>query len=241
MADLSTYYRALDLEPDASMDQVKTAWRDLAQVWHPDRFPNNERLQAKAEEQLKQINEAYRRILKGAAAGSSPRSNPRYEPEVHDAGSTAVSHAEILADGVQAWNLWRKKYMDIAPRLVGARLARRSLEGADLREADLARANFEGADLYKANGSRARFCGARFQDAVLHRAIALEADFAQADFTNADLTAADLRGSTFARARFDGAKLLGTRLDGADLSQALGLSESQRQSALIDSATKWPR
>ena len=51
MADLSAYYRALDLEPGVSMDQVKVAWRDLAQVWHPDRFPNNERLKAKAEEQ----------------------------------------------------------------------------------------------------------------------------------------------------------------------------------------------
>jgi hypothetical protein len=241
MSDLSAYYRVLDLEPGASVDQVKTAWRDLAQVWHPDRFANNERLKAKAEEQLKQINEAYSRIARGGSDAASPRPEARYQPETHTSGPAELSHVEILADGVPAWNLWRKKYMDVVPRLVGARLARRSLEGVDLREADVTRANFEGTDLYKANGSQASFRGARFQGAVLHRAIALESDFAGADFTSADLTAADLRGSTFARARFDGANLLGTRFEGADLSQAMGLTETQRRAALTDSMTKWPR
>ena len=106
MADLSTYYRALDLEPGASIDQVKVAWRDLAQVWHPDRFANNERLKAKAEEQLKQINEAYRCIAQGEPAGNPTRSESRYQPETHSSGSTEVSHADILAEGVPTWNLW---------------------------------------------------------------------------------------------------------------------------------------
>lgn len=241
MADLSAYYRALDLEPGASIDQVKVAWRDLAQVWHPDRFANSERLKAKAEEQLKQINEAYNRITQVGAANSPSHPASRYQPETHSSGSTEFSHADILAEGVPTWNLWRKKYMDVAPRLVGVRLAGRALEGVDLREADVDRANLEGADLYKANGSHASFRDARLNGAVLHRAIALEADFSGVDFTAADLTAADLRGCLFGRARFDGANLLGTRLEGADLSQAIGLTDVQRLSALLDSTTKWPR
>src|SRR5690606_7653695 len=84
----------------------------------------------------------------------------------------------------------------------GAWLARRSLEGVDLREADLARANLEGADLYKLNGSRANFRNARLKGAVLHRAIALEANFSGADFTAADLSSAALRGSIFLRRRY---------------------------------------
>ncbi|HET9708685.1 MAG TPA: J domain-containing protein, partial [Gemmatimonadales bacterium] len=34
-------------------------YRDLAQVWHPDRFPDNNRLQEKAQQNLQRINEAY--------------------------------------------------------------------------------------------------------------------------------------------------------------------------------------
>ncbi len=52
------YYKVLEIEVGASQDDVKQAYRDLAQVWHPDRFPNDERLRKKAEEKLKQINAA---------------------------------------------------------------------------------------------------------------------------------------------------------------------------------------
>ncbi len=52
-------FRILELEPDASLDQVKKAWRQLAKVWHPDLFPNNSELQHKAQEKLKAINNAY--------------------------------------------------------------------------------------------------------------------------------------------------------------------------------------
>lgn len=240
MADLSAYYRVLDLQPGASRAEIKTAWRDLAQVWHPDRFTGNERLQKKAEETLKEINEAYRRLAKSQGSGDARRAESRYRPETHQAATAEPTHESILAEGVAVWNLWRKKYMDIAPRLTGVRLARRSLEGVDLREADLARANFEGADLYKLNGSGANFQDARLKGAVLHRAIALEADFAGADFTGADLSSADLRGSTFRGARFDGTNLLGARLHGADLSGALGLTDAQLSSALFDSDAKLP-
>lgn len=240
MADLSAYYRVLDLRPGASLAEIKTAWRDLAQVWHPDRFTGNERLQKKAEETLKEINEAYHRLTKSQGSDDARQPKARYQPETHQTATGDPTHQSILEEGVAAWNLWRKKYMDVAPRLAGAWLARRSLEGVDLREADLARVNFEGADLYKLNGSQANFRDARLKGAVLHRAIALEADFTGADFTGADLSSADLRGSIFTRARFDGAHLLGARFDGADLSEALGLSNAQLLSALHDAATKLP-
>jgi len=52
----------LELEPGASEEEVNQAYRDLANVWHPDRFANNPRLQKKAEERLKEINAAYEYI-----------------------------------------------------------------------------------------------------------------------------------------------------------------------------------
>jgi len=57
--DSTQAYRLLGLAPGASLDEVKTAYRDLAQVWHPDRFPDNDRLREKAQLNLQRINEAY--------------------------------------------------------------------------------------------------------------------------------------------------------------------------------------
>lgn len=57
--DTTQAYRVLGLVPGATMDEVKTAYRDLAQVWHPDRFPDNNRLRDKAQLTLQRINEAY--------------------------------------------------------------------------------------------------------------------------------------------------------------------------------------
>jgi DnaJ-class molecular chaperone len=53
------HYKVLEIEPGASQDDIKQAYKDLAKVWHPDRFADSPRLQHKAEEKLKQINTAY--------------------------------------------------------------------------------------------------------------------------------------------------------------------------------------
>jgi hypothetical protein len=57
--DPTQAYRVLGLHPGATLDEVKTAFRDLAQVWHPDRFPENDRLREKAMQNQMLINEAY--------------------------------------------------------------------------------------------------------------------------------------------------------------------------------------
>jgi hypothetical protein len=57
--DFNRAYKVLGLYPGASRDEVKRAYRDMAQVWHPDRFEHNERLAQKAQKNLKRINEAF--------------------------------------------------------------------------------------------------------------------------------------------------------------------------------------
>lgn len=61
----------LGLSPGASAQEIKAAYRDLAKVWHPDRFTHEPRLQQKAQEQLKAINDAYQQLLTGRY--SAPR------------------------------------------------------------------------------------------------------------------------------------------------------------------------
>jgi len=71
MDDIRDCFRILDLEPGASFEDVKRSYRELVRVWHPDRFRSDPKLQAKAEEKLKQINLAYERLCKEAAAEGS--------------------------------------------------------------------------------------------------------------------------------------------------------------------------
>lgn len=60
--DTTQAYGVLGLAPGATPDEVKTAYRDLVKVWHPDRFSDNERLREKAQRQLQLYNEAYERL-----------------------------------------------------------------------------------------------------------------------------------------------------------------------------------
>ena len=41
------------------LQEVKLSYKDLVQVWHPDRFTHSPRLQEKAANKLQQLNEAY--------------------------------------------------------------------------------------------------------------------------------------------------------------------------------------
>jgi DnaJ-domain-containing protein 1 len=59
---ISRSIEILGLKPGASQEEVTQAYRDLANVWHPDRFVGNPRLQKKAEEKIKEINAAYESI-----------------------------------------------------------------------------------------------------------------------------------------------------------------------------------
>ncbi len=54
------YYTVLDLSPDATAEQIKTAYRILVQLHHPDRLQQaNDGVRQYAEDKLKRINEAY--------------------------------------------------------------------------------------------------------------------------------------------------------------------------------------
>ena len=61
-------YSVLGVKPDASDEEIKRAYRDLARKYHPDNYQNNP-LADLAEEKMKEINEAYDAITKMRASG----------------------------------------------------------------------------------------------------------------------------------------------------------------------------
>jgi TonB family protein len=64
VTDYDSDCRILEIEPGASLEQIRQAYHDQTKVWHPDRFADDTRLQKKAEEKLTQINLAYRRLCR---------------------------------------------------------------------------------------------------------------------------------------------------------------------------------
>lgn len=79
MAVQNEDYQELGLEPGATPAEVKQAYRDMANIWHPDRFAHDPRLQDKAQEKMKAINDAYNRL-------STLTPNPAPQPLTPSAG-----------------------------------------------------------------------------------------------------------------------------------------------------------
>lgn len=62
-------YSVLGIDTNASDEEVKRAYRELARKYHPDNYQNNP-LADLAEEKMKEVNEAYDAIGKMRATGS---------------------------------------------------------------------------------------------------------------------------------------------------------------------------
>lgn len=89
MPDRYHYLSLLGLKRGAQKADIKQAYYDLVKVWHPDRFTHDPALAAKAQEKLKEINEAYEILMRLPEDAPRPAPGPRrtrshafYEPVV---------------------------------------------------------------------------------------------------------------------------------------------------------------
>ena len=90
--DIQRYFEILELDSKVSSDEAKQAYRDLVNVWHPDRFPGNPRLKQKAEEKLKEINEAYERVLSFLSSeGESEKTTSEFYSNRETSGETSAA------------------------------------------------------------------------------------------------------------------------------------------------------
>ena len=88
-------YQVLGVKPDASDEEIKRAYRELARKYHPDNYQNNP-LADLAEEKMKEVNEAYDAINKmrsgggGYQSSGSSYSGGGYQYQNQSAGGTAA-------------------------------------------------------------------------------------------------------------------------------------------------------
>ena len=134
-------------------------------------------------------------------------------------------HLDILKQGVETWNQWRREHGDIRPNLGLADLSGTTLSGAnlskaDLREANLNWANLGLADLNGANLGLADLSGTNLNAANLSNADLREANLREAKLVQANLYEADLSGANLSRADLREINLSRNNLSKADLREA---------------------
>jgi uncharacterized protein YjbI with pentapeptide repeats len=127
------------------------------------------------------------------------------------------AHFNILKQGVESWNQWRKKYADIRPDLVGVHFGAPHFSKPHLIRADLSNVNLSGAnlmrvDLREANLSRADLSHVNFVRADLSYANLSHADLSRADLKRANLTEANLSNASLSEADMGGTLLVETNL-----------------------------
>lgn len=97
--------RILGLGDDASREDIRTAYRESAQILHPDRFANNKKLQERATEQFKNLQEAYELLMgkrsRSDAGGSSGSAARRSGAGLDEAREIEARLAGIAAARVQ--------------------------------------------------------------------------------------------------------------------------------------------
>lgn len=157
-------------------------------------------------------------------------------------------HLDILKQGVEVWNGWRKEHHDIVPDLSGAildeanlnhvrfsfsRLSEASFRNAQLRcayfvRSDLSYVNFSSATLNEAHLDRAKLNRANLSGARLRYAKICQADLSDADLSGTDLSFANLDRTSFSNTNlyetdFSFARLRFAEFFNVDLSSAKGL------------------
>jgi len=105
MPELNRCYEILGLKVGALPAEVKQAYRELAKLWHPDRFSDPQQ-KLRAEEEIKQINQAYQSLkshqpdlLTSPASGATPEA---VTPEHSAAPATSAPSTRVYASGASA-------------------------------------------------------------------------------------------------------------------------------------------
>src|SRR5438876_54184 len=99
-AQIKEFYRELDLELGADLASVRQSYRQLVKVWHPDRFGNDHKLQAVANDKLKKINSAYESLVAFLENGGRAQFSPPPKAEETSKAPKTPAASEIYRVGL---------------------------------------------------------------------------------------------------------------------------------------------
>ena len=116
----------LGLKSGATRDEVRLAYRELAQMLHPDKFGSNKRLRERAEQQMRAINEARDVLLKGARPSSGAR---RGSGRAASSGYAAGSPEAIAFEARARANAAETARLSVVAQLRTMRERRRAMLG----------------------------------------------------------------------------------------------------------------
>lgn len=135
-------------------------------------------------------------------------------------------HVEILNQGVEVWNEWRKNNLPLPNPLPNSEMdwyiwrSANQMSLPDFRDSVLKYKNLNNAHLEGGELMNANFVGAFFEGAQLQGADFRNCNLEVAHLNGANLEGADLAGANFNRAYLLGAFLNDANLDGANLEGA---------------------
>lgn len=107
-------YEVLGVDPNASDDEIKKAYRELARKYHPDNYQDNP-LADLAEEKMKEVNEAYDAITKMRSGGGSSYGGYQSSYQGQQAYQRSSSSSSVYAQARQYINMGN---LDGAERLL---------------------------------------------------------------------------------------------------------------------------
>jgi hypothetical protein len=143
--------------------------------------------------------------------------------------------AEIVRQGVHAWNLWRQANPGIRPDLRGQNLSLEDPAPPYSPDCELQRPRSGIRDLSGINFASADLTSACLYFSDLSDADLRAANLQDANLDECGLSGADFQGATLTRAEFSASFLFG-----ANLTDAIGLTQAQLESAYGDLETKLP-
>lgn len=108
--------RALGLDEGATAEDIKTAYKETAQILHPDRFTGNKKLQERATEQFKNLQEAYAYLTSGRSSETSRGASAKRQGASSAARGyrSAAAEAEARLAGIAAARVQLVAQRDVA-------------------------------------------------------------------------------------------------------------------------------
>lgn len=95
--EIKRCFELLEIDPGASADEAKQAYKDIVNVWHPDRFSGNLRLKEKAEEKIKEVNAAYDTVKSFLSSKQTQEMDKQERPRP-GSNAEARDNTEVLVE-----------------------------------------------------------------------------------------------------------------------------------------------